>query len=77
MASGGGLPLTGTPQNLDELALQLMRCPLVHFQARAPAMIQDYIAQALGAAMLKSGDNIAEVKVLRDLFYQLTRRTTP
>lgn len=68
-------PTIGTPKTLDE-ALMLAICigAMSEVKERSYHVFKDFMAQKFGTAYLEAGDDKKCIKILEDLFKQLTAR---
>ena len=60
---------------LDHLVDRLMHIPSIHFQAIAPDLIREYIAQGFSHIVLQENMQDAELEISEKLFKWITRRT--
>ena len=69
-------PVMGTPKTLDE-ALVVAICigALSEVQERSYHVFKDYMAQKFGVAYLKADGDEKLLKVLQELFEELTKRS--
>lgn len=64
-----------TPMTLDEAMTHIICIgPMSEFRERSYHTLRDFIAQKFGAAFLKAHDNQEALKIIEELFRELTKR---
>lgn len=59
----------GTPKNINDLAMALMRVPGNVYRQDAPLVIDDYLNQKFATLMLEAGDDPATLAWIEEIMH--------